>query len=263
MPPKKKSGRGQKTKKPVRKKTIPKKSIPPRPSETKKAPKPATKNPEPKKQRAPRKKVTLESHNKKFEDLLDLINKEIERKSREKEKGTRTFQRIRKIVRELHKETPKIANGKRKVRSTPSNRVSGFMIKYPINGDGAQFLQVEKGTLLSRREVTNAICVYSHLKPDEKRPQMLKWAYLNPQSKRDLQKPGKRMVIEPNGVLVDLLGYQEYQKQVKAGKVTKRTKIKGTSKTVEEIQEDDALYYWVMQKLIGQLFDKPKPIASE
>ncbi len=261
MPPKKKSVRDRKTKKPIPRKSITKKSIPPRSFEKKKVTEPVkkvAKDPEPKKQRAPRKKVTLESHNKKFEDLLDLINKEIERKSREKEKGTRTFQRIRKIVRELHKETPKIANGKRRMSSSPSNRVSGFMIKYPINSEGARFLQVKKGDLLNRREVTNAICVYSHLKPDEKRPQILQWAHLNPQGKRDLQKPGKRMVIEPDDVLSNLLRYQEYQKRVKAGEVTKRTTIKGTNKTVEEIQEEDHLYYWVVQKLIGHLFDKPK-----
>jgi len=271
MPPKK-STRGRKStgrkKSPPKKrgsqkaprKSIPKKSIPPRQIEVVEPSQPIPVL-EPKKKRAQRKKPTLETHNQKFEDLLELINKEIERKSREKEKGTRTFQRIRKMVRELQNETPKVANAKRRVRNTNGNRVSGFMIKYPINAKGAEFLQVEKGTPFSRNEITNAICVYSHLKPGEKRPGMLKWEYLNPGGKRDLQKDGKKMVIEPDDVLKELLQYEDYQKRVKAGEVVKKTTTKGPNgikKTVEEAQTDDALFYWVAQKLIGQLFDKPK-----
>ncbi len=252
MPLKKSRSHGRKTA--PRKKAIRKKAIPPRQSgEVKKD---AVPDPVKKKPRAPRKKVTLETHLAKLDSLLKLLDDEIDRKSREKEKGTRTFQRIRKVVREIKRETPKIANAKRRVRVT-GNRVSGFMIKYPVNEEGARFLQLDKGTPLSRRELTNAICVYAHRKPDEIRELMLKWDYLNLKGERDLQKPGERMVILPDDTLTKLLRYEEYQKQVKAGKIIKRVKIKETGKTVEKIQTDDSLYYYVVQKLIGHLFDKP------
>jgi len=240
------------------KKVIPKKNVSP---EEKPAPQPfKEETPKVPKKRGQRKKVTLESHYRKFDDLLELVNSEIKRKSREKEKGVRTLQRIRKTVRELKSETPRIANTKRKLRTPNSNRVSGFRIKYPVNAECAAFLQVKEGTPLNRTEVTNAICVYAHLSPDEKRPRMLRWEYLNPGCKRNLQRQGERMALDPDDVLIKLLRYDEYQRKVKDGEITKTTTTKGpngTSTKKIEVQDDDTLYYRVLQKLIGHLFIKP------
>lgn len=247
MPPKRK---------PRRRKNIAKKEVPPRPSEEKEEPKNAPKTPEKKKVRAPRKKVTLESHLGKIDELLKLLDNEIERKSKEREKGVRTFQGIRKTVRELRKDVPKIANGKRRIKTT-GKRTSGFMVKHPITEECANFLQMEKGTLLSRREVTNAICVYAHYDPGDDRDQMKKWAYLNPKGERNLQQEGNKMVIIPDETLTKLLLYKDYQDQVKKGKIKKRSKNKETGEFVEETQKDPSLFYWVIQKRIGRLFEKP------
>lgn len=249
------------SKKAVAKKTIPKKTVPPKPTKNipEKEPEPDVQEevPAPKKQ-TQRKKVTLESHNQKFDELLALMDNEIKRKSREKEKGTRTLQKMRKMIRELKNETTKIANSKRR-RSGNGNRVSGFMKRYKINAEGAAFLQVDKGTLLSRRELTNAICVYAHYNPNDKREQMKRWKYLNPEGKRDLQKEGKRMIIEPDDVLSKLLKYEDYKRDVKEGKIMKTVTekdVSGGKKTTKNVQDDDALYYRVIQKLINNLFEK-------
>lgn len=261
MPPQKSNKKKTPRRKPPVKKppkkpkpSIPKKVIPPQ----------EEKPPEEPKRRISRKKATLESHLDKFDKLLEFVDKEIDRKQREQEKGTRTFQRMRRMIRELKNETPKIANAKRRVR-TNGKRVSGFMIKYPVTNECAKFLQIKEGTLLSRREVTNAICVYAHWDPEDTREQMKRWAYLNPDGKRDLQKKGKREILEPDKVLEKLLRYKEYQAQVKAGEVMKTVTIKepnGNSKRIREVQEDDALYYRVIQKLIDHLFVKPKKTSK-
>ena len=231
----------------------PKQSIPKKPKQTI----PKKEVPE-KVKRSQRKKVTLESHQKKFDDLLKFINSEIERKSREKEKGTRTFQRMRKMVRELKDETPKLVNAKRR-KNPNSRRVSGFGVKYPINAQGAAFLQIKKGTLLNRQEVTNAICVYAHWDPKDTREQMARWSYLNPGGKRDLQKEGRKEIIEPDETLTKLLGYDEYREKVKKGEIMTTRTVKDSSgnvKKVREVQTDDAMYYRVIQKLIGRLFER-------
>lgn len=228
--------------------------MPPRRKPRKRQPK--KEEPKPlKKPRGSRKKVTSDSLLEKIDELLEVLDKEIERKSKEREKGTRTFQSIRKTVRDIRKDIPRLANGKRRVKNT-GKRTSPFMVKHPITEECAKFLQLEKGTLLSRTEVTNAICVYSHYDLADNRDQMKKWAYLNPKGERNLQKEGHKMTIVPDKTLNKLLRYDEYRKQVDSGKVTKKTKDKETGEIVEEVLKDSALYYWVIQKRIGRLFEK-------
>ncbi len=52
-----------------------------------------------KKPRAPRKKITMENYIEKCDELLALLDAEVERKQKEREKGTRVFRSIRKTVR--------------------------------------------------------------------------------------------------------------------------------------------------------------------
>ena len=214
--------------------SIVKKSIPPRPSAKKKikskpSPPPVDISPPVKKPRAPRKKVTLESHLSKYDALMKLLDAEIERKRRESEKGTRVFRTVRKTVRELYNEAPKIATAKRRV-AAGGKKVSGFVLKCSITDELADFMKLPHGSTPSRNEITNSICVYANIKPGETRPQMLKWENLNPGGLRNLQKPTDKMIIIPDDVLSKLLGYDKYVADVEGGLITKSAIDKTTRK---------------------------------
>nr|QBK85489.1 MAG: SWIB/MDM2 domain-containing protein [Marseillevirus LCMAC101] len=203
------------------------------------------------KTRSPRRKVTIETHLEKYDKLLELLNEHIDHLRKNKEPGSRVFTTIRKAVRELHKEAPKIANSRRKPISNNQNKVSGFVLQCQLSPELTDFLQVNHDTTLCRRDVTNAICVYSHLKPDEEREHMLRWEYLNPKGKRNLQNPKERMAIVPDSSLAKLLRYNKYKKDVKAGHITKNVKDKKTQLTTTVTVTEPTLYYWVIQKLLS------------
>lgn len=204
---------------------------------------------EPKKVRALRKKVTLESHMENYEIVLDLLDKEIERKKKEREKGIRSLTSIRSKVLVLKKEAPKISKVKRKSR--PGNFVSGFTSQCRITEEMADFLQIPHDSTISRTEITNAICTYARLKPDEKRPQILKWSYMNPGGKRNLQNPDNKMAVIPDDALGKLLGYEDYAKKVADGKVTINRKNKETLVYEEIVVTDPSLRYCMIQRLIN------------
>ncbi len=245
---------------PTSKEVVKKKDIPPRasPTRSKSAP-PQRKGRKSKtedlekesKTRSPRRKVTIETHLEKYDKLLELLNEHIDHLRKNKEPGSRVFTTIRKAVRELHKEAPKIANSRRKSVTNNQNKVSGFVLQCQLTPELEDFLHVDRDTTLCRRDVTNAICVYSHLKPDEVRPHMLRWEYLNPKGKRNLQNPKERMAIVPDSTLAKLLRYNKYKKDVKAGLVTKNVKDKKTRVTTTVTVTEPTLYYWVIQKLLS------------
>ena len=111
---------------------------------------------------------------------------------------------------------------------------------------------MDHDTTLCRRDVTNAICVYSHLKPDESREHMLRWKHLNPDGARDLQNPKDRMAIIPDSALDKLLRFNKYKKDVKAGLITKNVKDTKTRVSTTVKVEEPILYYWVIQKLLSR-----------
>ncbi len=224
---------------PIVKKIIP----PPRPGEI---PEELTQ----KKPRQPRKKITIESHLAKHETLLAFIDKEIDKRAKERGKGTKIFRSIRKLSRELYGEVPKIAKTKRKY--VGGQKVSGFKLKCEITKELAEFLQLPHNATPLRTEITNAICVYAHINPDEARPHVLKWIHLNPEGKRNLQNPQDKMIIIPDDTLKKLLGYEKYQQDVKASLITRKKTDKKTKEKETVIVEDDALHYWVIQRLIQQ-----------
>lgn len=262
MPPKKKNS-GKETQ--AQQQTIvvaKKKELPPRP--------PAKPLPEPEDQesdpeaasvkdeedespvRAPRKKPTIQGHIEKYDQVLALLDAEIDRKSREKEKGARSFRKVRKILIQMRKELPVVARSKaaRLQSSTRKNTTSGIMIQSQISEELLNFLKLPAGTRISRVDATRAICVYSHLKENEKRDELLRWEYLNPEGKRNLQNPQDKKAIIPDKALVKLLRYDQYKKDVKAGKVYKKLKDKETGKESMVQHTSDLLYYWVIQRLI-------------
>ncbi len=206
--------------------------------------------------RGPRKKATIEGHIAKYNDLLALLDAEIDRKSREKEKGARAFRSARKIVVALRKELPQVTRSRaaRLKSSTRRQTASGITKPLPISKELAAFLKVDENTELCRVEATNGICVYARLKADEKRESMLRWKHLNPGGKRNLQNALIKKAITPDAALSKLLRYGQYKKDVAAGKVTIKSKDKETGKILNKIVTDDLMYYYVMQKLIGVHF---------
>ena len=201
------------------------------------------------KARAPRRKVTLESHLADYTELMTLLDSEIDRRAQEKEKGIRVFRTVRKMVKQLEKDTPKIANLKRTSTSN-GRKVSGFTLLCEITDELADFMGVKRGTTPSRAEITNAICVYARLKPGEKRPQMLKWEVLNAGGKRNLQDPNNNMAIIPDETLTKLLKYEQYKEDVKAKKIYANVTNKETKKKERVLVSEAVLYYRVIQILI-------------
>nr|QBK86587.1 MAG: SWIB/MDM2 domain-containing protein [Marseillevirus LCMAC102] len=218
---------------PIVKKIIP----PPRPGEMPQ-----------KKPRQPRKKITIESHLAKHETLLAFIDKEIDKRAKERGKGTKIFRSLRKLSRELYREVPKIAKTRRK--SVGGQKVSGFKLKCEITKELADFMQLPHDSTPLRTEITNAICVYAHINPDEDRSHVLKWMHLNSEGKRNLQNPEDKMTIIPDDTLKKLLGYEKYQQDVKDGLITRKKTDKNTNEKEIITVEDDALHYWVIQRLI-------------
>ncbi len=108
-------------------------------------------------------------------------------------------------------------------------------------------MQLEAGETPARNDITNALCAYVNIKPNEKREQMTKWKKLNPNN-RDLQDPKDKMVILPDEKLKMLLNYDQFVVDVKAGKITK--KVKKDGHVVDEVVTSPQLKYWVLQKLV-------------
>ena len=205
-----------------------------------------------------RRKPTIEEHIKHYAKVLEIIDLEIDGRSRRKEKGTRAFRTIRKLIIQMKKEVPVISHYRlpRNPNKDRSDLKSGLMMRFPISKELADFLQVPTDTVLSRLEATCAICVYSYLKDDEDRESMLSWKYLNPDCKRNLQNPQDKRAIIPDKALTKLLRYDQYKKSVAKGLITKKTKNKETGVRETVTLDNDFLYYWVMQKLLSVHFLK-------
>ena len=203
------------------------------------------------KPRAPRKKVTLETYNQKIEELLVILTEEIDRRSKERGKGTRIFRTIRKHVTALKKDAPKLAKAKRNNQNN-SNKVSGFSLQCEITEELAKFLKLEIDSTPTRKEITNGICAYINYKKNEERPCMTMWNHLNPGGKRDLQNPKDRMAILPNAALRKLLRYDDYINDVEEGDVLKSHTNKETGVKSKIVETDSALKYYVIQKLLNK-----------
>lgn len=210
-------------------------------------------------------KPTISDHVGHYMSLIEFLDVEIDRKCREKEKGVNWIRKFKKMVITMKKELPMVWRSKalRKELSSRSNRSNGLTVKVGITKELAQFLQVPEDTQLSRVDVLRAICVYSHLNPKEEREDVLRWAYLNPDGKRNLQNPKSKLSILPNKDISKLLRYDQYKKDVAAGKVVRNIKVDKQKET--KVVTDDVLYYYVIQKLMSIHFAKqpPKPKVAK
>lgn len=205
------------------------------------------------KTRMPRRKVTYATHMQRYEELLTLLDSEIERKSKEQEKGVRSLRTIRKMVKDMEKDVNKIVKRK-KVPNSTSKKVSGFLYMCRISDELADFLQLDKGTTINRNEVTNALSVYCHYDPTENRPHMLKWKHLNPDGKRNLQSTKNRMILVPDKKLSALLNYDQYKEDVKKGKIMAKRIDKETGELKNVKVQNSELRYCTMQRLIKHHF---------
>ncbi|AMQ10855.1 SWIB/MDM2 domain-containing protein [Brazilian marseillevirus] len=182
--------------------------------------------------------------------IIESISSEIDRlkETTEKVKGARFLSKIRKQLSDVNRQVPRIRNGRAKKRVVKGN--SGIKKPKEISDELADFLQVERGTLLSMADVTSAVCTYIRVKDDETNPEKLesrkRWIGLNPDGKRNLQDQSSKKNIVPDEALSKLLRYEQYQKDVASGKVT----VKSTGTVVT----DDRLNYCVLQKLIAPHF---------
>jgi chromatin remodeling complex protein RSC6 len=201
-----------------------------------------------------RTKPTIYDHIAHYNQLLELIKAEVDRKSRSKENGVRPLQKARKMIEIMRKELPHVTRSKeaKMALSTRKNTSSGFTIKYYVSEELANFLQIDASIdTVSRVDVTRAICVYSHLKPDEQREETLEWAYLNPGGERDLQNPANKRTILPDKTLSALLRYDNYKRDVKAGKIKQKTTDKITGIKGQKVLTESALNYNTIQPLIS------------
>lgn len=213
------------------------------------------------KEKRPRKKVTLDSHLEKYQLVISLLKDEIERKQKNREPGIRNMQSIKKMVEELEKEVPKVAKIKRK--NTNVKKVSGFSLPCVITEELSSFMQISKDATPTRVDITNAICAYSHIKPNETKEQILKWKHLNPGGLRNLQDPTNKMNIIPDARLKKLLKFDAYVKDVKAGKIFKNETNKETGKKEKVQITEPILNYSVIQKLIQSQIVETRRIKKE
>ena len=212
--------------------------------------------------RKPRKKVTIDFHLEKYRTLVSLLDEEIERKQKVKENGIRYLQSIKKLVKELEGEVPKITKIK-KGGDAHARKVSGFSLQYTITEDLAKFMKIPKESTPTRNDITNAICTYCHIKPNETKERILKWKNLNPGGKRNLQDPSNKKNIIPDDTLKKLLNYDDYVKKVKEGKIYRNEINKDTKKKEKVLVTDASLSYSTIQKLIQPQILETKRVKRE
>ncbi len=205
-----------------------------------------------------RRRITIEDHIAHYKTLMDLLDAEIDRKSRGKEKGVRSFQKAKKLLTQMRNELTKLPLSKaaRTLASTRKvNGSSGLSNQYRVSEELANFLNIDPETeTVSRMDTTRAVCVYIKLNPEEVREPTLKWAHLNPGSKRDLQDPAKKSRIIPDKKLSSLLRYPQYKKDVAKGLITQKQKDRETGIITDIVVEDTGLYYTSLQRLIKHHF---------
>jgi chromatin remodeling complex protein RSC6 len=201
---------------------------------------------EEKQARARRPPPTSDSVTSEITKVINQISAEIDRlkESTEKTKGTKFLSKIRRQLNDVNKQVPRIKNTRSKKRPVKGN--SGINKPKEISDELADFLKVDRGTLLSMADVTSAICTYIRVKDDEKDKDKIesrsRWIHLNPEGERNLQEPTSKKNINPDKKLSALLRYPAYKKDVSEGKVT--------TKSTGALVVDDRLNYCVLQKLI-------------
>lgn len=177
-----------------------------------------------------------------LDDLISFLDKTIETDDR------RIFRSIRVKVRGIEKKA-------RKVLKLNKSRRSNITKKLKIGRRLSRFLNYEGE--LSRSDVYNALCVYIHRKDNERRPNFLRWNYLNSDDNgapvRNLQQSDRRRFM-PDKKLSKLLGYKDYMRRVRRGEITTCRTVDGVKTEMLETMED--LTYQRLQGMITPLFEQ-------
>ncbi len=200
-----------------------------------------------------RTKINLETYIEKIHQAVHKCDVEIEKLSSNpsgERKGIKTLKSVRRTLLDLEMKAPKLTKLRRRYKMSGSIRKnSGLTTPQNISPELRTFLKIEKGRNLSRIEVTRAINSYINIKKDENRPNILEWAYLNPDH-RNLQNEKDKRIIFPDVPLAKLLRYSQYKKDVASAKITESHKNKLTGLKETKIVTSDVLHYRTVQKLI-------------
>lgn len=197
-----------------------------------------------------RRDVTPELFNQALQEVYDILNIEIEKQQKKMTlcSGIRSFKSARSRIAKLQKQFPKVAKPTRRYTKPRTNTNNGFMKPMAISEELSVFLSVPADTKLSRVEIQTAISVYCNVKNTSSQ-NYIKWQHMNPDGKRSLQNPERKMHIIPDDVLSNLLRYDEYKKDVADGKIFVKKKILGGTELVPVT--DDRMQYSTIPRLIS------------
>lgn len=186
-----------------------------------------------------------------YNQLIESLEKDIEQKKRTRTDGVRSLQKYRNQLIQMKKDVPKVIKDTRKRSYTG---ISGLNIPCSISKELATFLSVPASKKLTRSDVMRALCAYINIKPDEDRESVLEWKYLF--NGKSLQNPKNRKEILPDKKLSKLLRYDQYVRDVKAGRVTKKVFNKELFKKEVVPETDHSLKYVTIQKLVTRHLTK-------
>jgi chromatin remodeling complex protein RSC6 len=113
--------------------------------------------------RKQRRQVTREDVEKSFDTLLALLDSEVESlRSDEKVKGrgVRFLRSVAKQVRQLKTDSLRVSSKRVRRQTAPRSTNSGFMKPVKISRDMQKFTGLKDDQLVSRVDVTKAICQY-------------------------------------------------------------------------------------------------------
>jgi chromatin remodeling complex protein RSC6 len=113
--------------------------------------------------RKQRRQVTREDVEKSFDSLLALLETEVETlRSDEKVKGrgVRFLRSVTKQVRQLKTDSLRVSAKRTRRQNAPRSTNSGFMKPVKISRDMQKFTGLKEDQLVSRVDVTKAICQY-------------------------------------------------------------------------------------------------------
>lgn len=113
--------------------------------------------------RKQRRQVTREDLERSFDSLLTLLDSEVESlRSDEKAKGrgVRFLRTVAKQVRQLKTDSLRVSSKRVRRQTAPRSTNSGFMKPVKISRDMQKFTGLKDDQLVSRVDVTKAICQY-------------------------------------------------------------------------------------------------------
>lgn len=113
--------------------------------------------------RKQRRQVTREDVERSFDSLLTLLENEVEslrNDEKVKGRGVRFLRTVTKQVRQLKSDSLRVSSKRTRRQTAPRSTNSGFMKPVKISRDMQKFTGLKDDQLVSRVDVTKAICQY-------------------------------------------------------------------------------------------------------